>query len=240
MKRKYTLFLSGAIILTLVLAACSPKAKLPVAADAATTPAPTSEPAPTQAPAGATPSEAPAGQPAITPSPEMIADDQPAATPPAEEEQEADGILSSFTATDLDNNTIDQSIFRDHKLTMVNVWATYCGPCIGEMPDLGELSKEYASKGLRIVGLVSDALDYHGRLDDSQVKTARDIVAQTGADYLHILPSEDFYWLLDEITGVPTTFFVNSRGEQVGMAYIGSMSKAEWADIIDELLTEVA
>lgn len=44
------------------------------------------------------------------------------------------GILSQFAATDLDGNEIDQSILEGYDLTMVNIWATFCQPCIREMP----------------------------------------------------------------------------------------------------------
>ena len=86
------------------------------------------------------------------------------------------GVLSSFSATDLDGNTVDQSVLADYDLTMVNVWATFCGPCINEMPDLGELAQEYADKKVQIIGLVSDVLNTDGTISEEQVQTARDIV----------------------------------------------------------------
>ena len=54
-------------------------------------------------------------------------------------------IFGSFTALDIDGTPTDQTIFADTKVTMVNMWATFCGPCIKEMPDIAELSKEYNS-----------------------------------------------------------------------------------------------
>ena len=149
------------------------------------------------------------------------------------------GVLSNFTATDLEGNTVDPSIFADYNLTMVNVWATYCGPCLREMPDLGELAAEYEGKGVRIVGLVSDTMNADGSTSAEQVETAKEIVASTGADYLHMLPSEDLLGLVYQINSVPTTFFVDSTGAQVGTAYIGAKSKEDWASIIDATLAEV-
>ena len=75
----------------------------------------------------------------------------PAETSGAEETAPA-GILSSFDTVDLDGNAVDQGVFSEHKLTMVNIWATYCGPCISEMPDLGILAEEYEDKGLQVMG----------------------------------------------------------------------------------------
>ncbi len=150
------------------------------------------------------------------------------------------GVLTEFTATDLDGRVVDESSLSDHRLTMVNIWATFCGPCINEMPDLGKLAVEYESQGVQIVGLVSDVLDSNGALDPNQVSLAKDIVAQTGANYLHILPSEDLLGILYQATSVPMTFFVDANGRQVGYAYVGSRSKDDWKAIIDETLKEVA
>ena len=45
----------------------------------------------------------------------------------------------TFEARDLEGNTVSSQLFSETKLTMVNVWATYCNPCLREMPGLGEL-----------------------------------------------------------------------------------------------------
>ncbi len=150
------------------------------------------------------------------------------------------GILSSFTATELYGTKVDESALADYELTMVNVWATFCGPCLREMPDLGELAAEYQSRGVRIVGMISDVLDSSGNIDATQVATAKDIVTQTNADYLHILPSYYLLGLVSQIQSVPTTFFVDKDGNQVGKAYVGSRSKEDWKTIIDETLAEVS
>ncbi len=149
------------------------------------------------------------------------------------------GVLSSFSTTDLDGNIVDQSVLADYDLTMVNVWATFCRPCIKEMPDLGELAQEYADENVQIIGLVSDVLNTDGTISEEQVQTARDIVEQTGADYLHLLPSADLFGVLGQISAVPTTFFVDSEGEQVGYAVVSAQSKDKWVETIDAMLAEV-
>ena len=149
------------------------------------------------------------------------------------------GVLSSFSTTDLDGNTVDQSVLADYDLTMVNVWATFCRPCIKEMPDLGELAQEYADENVQIIGLVSDVLNTDGTISEEQVQTARDIVEQTGADYLHLLPSADLFGVLGQISAVPTTFFVDSEGKQVGYAVVSAQSKDKWVETIDAMLAEV-
>ena len=113
------------------------------------------------------------------------------------------GILSDFTTTVLEGNSIDQTIFADYPLTMVNVWATFCTPCLNEMPDLGELAAEYESRGVQFVGLVSATLGADGALDPEQVELAQHAVAETGASYRHLLPSEDLTGLLSQIYACP-------------------------------------
>ena len=164
------------------------------------------------------------------------------AAPSAGESNPAtDGLLSSFTATDIDGNAVDQSIFEGHKLTMMNIWATFCGPCINEMPELGELNQMYAEQGVQVVGIVIDVVDNSGKISAAQVDTAKQIVAQTGANYLHLLPSDDLVRAkLSEVSAVPETFFVDETGAVVGKSYLGSRSGEEWQKIIDEMLLQMA
>lgn len=169
--------------------------------------------------------------------------DAPAEAPveePTEEAQpETIGVLGQFSAVDLAGNTVTQEILADYDLTMVNVWATFCGPCLNEMPDLGLLAAEYAPKGVQILGLVTDVLDSQGNLDADQMALAQEIVDSTGAAYPHMAPQEDLFGLLGQISSVPTTFFVDAEGRQVGGVYVGSRAKDDWAAILDETLAEM-
>ena len=153
--------------------------------------------------------------------------------------EEKSGVLSSFTATDLEDNEVSQEILADYDLTLVNVWATFCGPCLREMPSLGELAAEYQPQGVNIIGIVSDTLTSEGELDEDQVDLARDLVEETKAEYTHLLPSQDLFGLLGQIYAVPTTFFVDSEGNQVGDTYIQSMSKEELSELIESHLAQV-
>lgn len=151
---------------------------------------------------------------------------------------EQGSILSAFETTDLYGEAADASIFEGYDLTLINVWATFCRPCVKEMPDLAALAEEYAEKNVRVVGLVSDVLNYDGTISDEQVETAKAIVDKTQANYLHLLPSKDLLGLLSQIDAVPTTFFVDSQGRQVGKTYLGARSGKDWGKIIDQMLEE--
>ncbi|MFR8547070.1 MAG: TlpA family protein disulfide reductase [Lachnospiraceae bacterium] len=144
------------------------------------------------------------------------------------------GLFGTFEAQTLDGETVTQDIFAQAELTMVNIWGTFCGPCISEMPELGELSREYADKGMQLIGIVSDATD-----PDNE--TAHLIIEETKADYQHLVVSESLYYnYLMNVQAVPTTVFVDKQGNQVGEIYTGARSKADWAAIADELLEEAA
>ena len=153
--------------------------------------------------------------------------------------QKGNPVLTSFSATDIDGNVVDQSVLSGHKLTMVNIWATFCGPCIREMPDLGELSSAYG-EDFQIIGIVIDATDRNLQVLPAQKAAAKQIIAETDADYLHLLPYPTLNnAILSTVTSVPTTIFVDENGNQVGDIYIGSKAKAQWKTIIDSLLNSI-
>ncbi len=174
------------------------------------------------------------------PSPEQGESETVTAAPENEAEKEPIGILSKFSTTDIDGSSVNESVLAEYDLTMVNVWATFCAPCINEMPDLGEIAAEYKEQGVQILGLVSDVLNSDGSLSESQISTASDIVDTTKANYIHMLPSDDLMGLLSQISSVPTTFFVDKNGNLVGEVYVGSNSKEDWKTIINQTLSEVS
>lgn len=141
--------------------------------------------------------------------------------------------LTSFKTKDIYGNDVNQDIFKDYKLTLVNVWGTFCGPCLDEMPSLGELQKEYEPKGVNIVGIVVDAQDEEMEAIEDQIKLAKEIEDTTGAVYTHMLVSYDMLPLMNQFDSIPASFFVDSAGNIVSEYYIGSRSKKDWVDIIE-------
>jgi len=138
-----------------------------------------------------------------------------------------------FTGQDLEGNAVSSAVFSTSKLTMVNVWATYCNPCLREMPGLGELAGDYAPETFQIVGIVSDVQE---NADAEAIAYAADLVAQTGADYPHLLLNASIYnALLTEVSAVPTTFFVDESSEILDTV-VGAMEKSAWEEKIDALL----
>lgn len=144
---------------------------------------------------------------------------------------EGAGIV--FTGQDLAGNSVSESVFSESKLTMVNVWATYCNPCLSEMPGLGELAGEYEPEEFQIIGIVSDVPE---GADEKAIEEVASLIEATGADYLHLLLNESVYYaLLTEVTAVPTTFFVDENGVVLDTV-LGAMKKSAWEEKINALL----
>ena len=138
-----------------------------------------------------------------------------------------------FTAADIDGNTVTSDIFSKSKLSMVNVWATYCNPCISEMPALAEIAEAYDASEFQIVGVISDVME------GDDVSGAEKLISQTKADYLHLVINESLYnSMLTGVSAVPTTIFVDSEGKTVNVV-VGAKGKEDWENLINEMLKEV-
>lgn len=144
----------------------------------------------------------------------------------------------TFTAKDIYGNEISSDIFSKSKITVLNVWGTFCSPCIYEMPFLGELSREYDKSDVQFIGIVSDSLDYYGNEDAEAVALAVELAEETKADYTHIIPSAELLYFLSDVTAVPTTFFIDSEGNVIGDTEVGAKEKETWKELIDTLLKE--
>ena len=161
------------------------------------------------------------------------------AQPSTEQPQAQAGIFQTMQMTDFDGNEVDKSLFEGHRLTMVNIWATFCNPCLSEMPELGELAAEYAKEegGVQIIGICTDITDLSGNTTQEAVDGAKQIVEMTGAAYPHLIPNDEFMaFLMQEVPGVPITFFVDENGEVIGDEVVGAKSKDAWQKEIESRL----
>lgn len=140
-----------------------------------------------------------------------------------------------FEGTDMNGNEVSSDIFKESKLTMINVWATYCGPCLNEMPELGELSDEYDAGDFQIIGVISDVQE---GAEQETLDFASELIEKTEAAYPHLLLNESLYnSILEDVTAVPTTLFFNKSGT-ILETIVGTREKEEWKEIIDGLLEE--
>lgn len=139
----------------------------------------------------------------------------------------------TFQAQTIDGTNVSSDLFADSRLTMVNVWATYCNPCLNEMPGLGELASSYDTGDFQLIGIISDVPE---DANEETLKYASDLITQTGADYPHLLLNESLYTaLLTDVTAVPTTFFLDQEGTVLDTV-IGAMDQSSWEEKINALL----
>lgn len=127
------------------------------------------------------------------------------------------GSVISFETTDLDGNPVkSEELFAGSKVTMINVWATWCTHCIIELPDLESLSKELEEKDCRLIGLCDDALGG----DQAILDEAKRVLDDNGVTYTNVVQTPELQNTL-QLTAFPTTFFVDSEGRVLTQPVVG-------------------
>ena len=127
------------------------------------------------------------------------------------------GDVLTFETTDLNGNPVkSEDLFAGHKVTMINVWGTWCTHCIIELPDLEDLSHELEEKGCQLVGLCDDALGG----DKAILNEAKQILEENGVTYTNIVQTEDLRQTL-QLSAFPTTYFVDSEGKVLTLPVVG-------------------
>lgn len=73
------------------------------------------------------------------------------------EDSTVNELIINFSMTDINGNDVDVvDEFAKHDITIIDFWASWCGPCVHEMPNLVKIYNEYKNKGLGIVGVSLD------------------------------------------------------------------------------------
>jgi thiol-disulfide isomerase/thioredoxin len=141
------------------------------------------------------------------------------------------GTVISFETTDLDGNPVrSEDIFKDHEVTMINLWGTWCHNCIDEMTELGEMAERLAEKNVAVVGICQDA--------DDEFDKCLEVLKEHNVKYLNLMPFED----LDEIFGwtgsLPTSYFFDSTGTLMCKPFRGAPDTMDaYEDIINGILS---
>lgn len=148
--------------------------------------------------------------------------------------------VGEFTTQDVNGNTYTQEMFKDYDLTLVNIFTTWCSPCVAEIPELEELRKQMADKGVNVVGVLLDVLDEKGEIQQESLEKARLLAERTGAAYPFLLPDATYMnGRLIGIEAVPETFFVDKNGNIVGGTYSGSGSLEDWTAVVEQELSSL-
>ena len=91
------------------------------------------------------------------------------------------------------------------KVILLNFWATWCGPCRAEIPDLIELQTKYKDR-LQIIGLT---------VDDDDPDVVKKVVDQTGINYPVAIASPEVRMAYGGIVALPTSFVLDPEGRVV-------------------------
>jgi thiol-disulfide isomerase/thioredoxin len=113
--------------------------------------------------------------------------------------------VENFSFKDIDGNSHKFSEYKG-KWVVVNYWATYCGPCVAELPTLNSVAKRFKDK-LVVLGMEAG---------ETPTPELKQFVAQKKITY-PIIPTQDStMFALGLLYGVPTTFVVNPEGQIAG------------------------
>ena len=149
--------------------------------------------------------------------------------------------VGKFETTGIDGKTYTEKVFSDYDLTLVNIFTTWCSPCVKEIPELQELYKEMKDKGVGVAGVVLDTTDEKGNQDEEAVKKAGILQEKTKAKYPFLIPDTTMMnGRLQGISAFPETFFVDKDGNIVGDTYTGSHTLDEWKEIVEKELKNVS
>ena len=147
--------------------------------------------------------------------------------------------LRKLSTKDINGKDFTSKDFEKYDLTMVNVFATWCTACVKEIPDLVEVQNEMKSKGVNIVGVVTDTVDDTGENKEA-IEKSKLIHEKTKASHPFLMPDKtNFNGRLNGIQAMPETFFVDSNGNIVGDTYSGAKSAKEWKQVIEKELEKI-
>jgi len=136
--------------------------------------------------------------------------------------------------------SIDQGSFRladfSGKVIVVNLWATWCGPCRREVPDYEKVRKEYAGRGVEFIGLTTE-----------DPRTSSDRVQKFAHDFnfhfrLGWADRETARTLMNGRNVLPQTVVIAPDGRIIShwRGYSPTQSRDRLREIIDHALSEVA
>jgi len=109
-----------------------------------------------------------------------------------------------FTLKSLENADVSLADYRG-KVVLVNIWATWCMPCVHEIPDLVKLRNTYRNKGFEVLGLVVQ----------SPEKNVHQMVKKLNIDYPVLWADNASVAKLGKIRAIPRTFIFDADGNIV-------------------------
>ncbi len=140
------------------------------------------------------------------------------------------GSKLQFETTDIEGNPVkSEDLFGSHEITMLNIWASWCGFCIDEMEELEAINGRLAEKDCAVVGLLADGNE------EKPLASGKETLKEKGVTYTNILPPDNFQELF-YIPGYPTTYFVNREGIVIDTPIAGAYID-KYEPTVDALLS---
>lgn len=138
----------------------------------------------------------------------------------------------NFTTKTIDGQSVDQSIFAQHKITFINYWATWCPPCVGELPDLQKLYEKYKDK-IGFIGICDDATD------SGSAAGAKKILDKSGDTYTNLMNFDKVTDIFGSMEYVPCSIIVDSNGKPLCAQLVGAIGNDKYSAAIDAALEQV-
>jgi cytochrome c biogenesis protein CcmG/thiol:disulfide interchange protein DsbE len=133
----------------------------------------------------------------------------------------------SFTLQDLNGKQVSLSDFKA-KVVILDFWATWCGPCVIEIPHFVELYEQYKDQGFAMVGI---------SVDRKGISVVKSFAQKHQVNYPILMTDGQVEKAYGDITGIPTTFVIDSAGK-IRRKYVGYRDKAVFEADIKALLAE--
>ncbi len=118
-----------------------------------------------------------------------------------------DGQPADFCWYSSDGKRVSLSDLKG-KTVLINFWATWCGPCKAELPDIETLSRNCDPRGLVVIGV---SVDKGGSL----LSDVSSFAAQNGLTYQIVIDNDNIARAYGNINAIPTSFLVDKAGKIV-------------------------
>lgn len=111
----------------------------------------------------------------------------------------------AFSVKSVEGRAVRSADYRNRPVIM-DFWATWCGPCRASMPHLSSMQQRYAKQGLAVIGM---------SVDETSPGQVKKFANGLGVKFTIAMANDEVLDAYGPIRSIPTTFFINRKGEIV-------------------------